>query len=113
MFGWLPEPVPWDGRWSGGAAWYPDPPRAPSPSCPLVFQRQVAQHNFRPGFASQVFCQLLRHEHRPMLSARAAKGHHEALKPAALINAHTGVDQRLGVGKKLVKSLLPVQILDY
>ena len=63
--------------------------------------------------ASQMLGQLFRQVNRAVLSAGAAKAHHQMFEPAALIGVHAGIDQQHHAGEKLMHALLLIQVVDH
>src|SRR5262250_694743 len=70
-------------------------------------------HNYLHSVPCQVCGQLLCQVYRAVLSAGAAEGDHQALEPAPLIIAHSGINERDDTGEKLMDAHLLAQIVDH
>src|SRR5271168_3492874 len=104
--------MPWGDRPSMAADGYPAPPQGSSPSFAHLFEFEMPNRYFDAVAGAQVFCQLLGQEHRSVLSAGAAEGHHQVLESASLVAAHASIHKRKHIGKILVHALLLVEIAD-
>src|SRR5580704_9097743 len=92
-----------DDCWSPVAAGCRDPRQGPSLS--LALKPQMTHHDFNSLILAQAFRHLLRHEYRSMLSTRTAERHHQILKTAALVVAHTCSHQRCRIRQKPMDAL--------
>src|SRR5262249_46355708 len=106
------EPGPSDVCRSRGANECRGPQREPSLSSALALQTEVAHNHIHTRLAAEMVSELFREIHRPVLSAGAAKRHHQIFEAAALVGTDTRIHKRRNVCEELMCCLLLKEVLD-